>query len=271
MFTLLAGPTEERILVHEAVLAGSPVFRAMTGLPFKEKEEQVIRLPDDEPSHIRCVVALLYTGDFSTPSECDHQAQDVKHSHNEGEGPSSKCVRIVREDGVWKIVPDLETSVPDANVQTGTELFSKAERAIAEDLAQIFMLGDKYQLPELKRCALRKLDKWFEAAKHPMHFLHLVTILNLHIPESDSQFRNFVQTNLQKGLPQSRDKHTAVMRSVIENGFMRQSGVLAEEIFSAYAFHRSQSDSDIDSEISTYISGTMSLSEAKRRLQRVMQ
>lgn len=266
MFTLLAGPTEERILVHQAVLAGSPVFRAMIGLPFKEKEEQVIRLPEDEPSHIRSVVAFLYTGGFDTHSECDHQAQDVKQSNKEGDEPSSKCVRIMREDRVFKIVPDLETSVPDAFFQTGTELFSKAERAIAEDLAQIFMLGEKYQLPELERCVLQKLDKWFEAAKYPIHFLHLVTILNLHMLESNSQFRNWVQTNIRKGVPQTKDLHETVMRSVIENGIMRQSGLLAEEIFSAYAFQPSPSDSDAIRHIDKFISGTMLLSEAERRV-----
>ena len=271
MFTLLAGPNEERILVHEAVLAGSPVFRAMTGLPFKEKEEQVIRLPDDEPSHIRCVVAFLYTGGFDTQSECDHQAQDVKDSNKEKEEPSSKCVRIMREDGVYKIVPDLETSVPEAFFQTGTELFSKAEQAIAEDLAQIFMLGDKYQLPQLGRCALQKLDKMFETAKYPIHFLHLVTILNLHIPESNSQFRDFVQINLRKGVPQTRDLQETVMKSVIENGIMRHSGLLAEEIFNAYAFYSSESDSEDDRTIAKFISGTMLLWEAKERVHRVMQ
>jgi len=277
MFTLLAGSTEERILVHEAVLAGSPVFRAMTRLPFKEKEEQTIRLPDDEASHVRCLVAFLYTGGFSTQTECDLRGQEDKDTKKEGEGPSSGtgCRRqtgfYLSKDRILMLAPDLEMPVAAATVQKGTEPLTAAERAVAEDLAQIFMLGDKYQLPEVRRCALQKLDKWFEPSKYPIRLLYLVTILNLHIPESNSQFRIFVQTNLQQGVPRSRDESDRVIKSIIENGFMRQSAELAEEILRAYAYYRVRSDPGSDSEDSTNISSNVSLSEARRRLQRIEQ
>jgi len=249
----------------------------MTGLPFKEKEEQTIRLPDDKASHVRCMVAFLYTGGFCTQSECDLQAQEGKHSKEVGEGPSSKSrhtrptIDYLSQDGVVMIGSDPEITVPDPLVQPGKEPLTHAERATAEDLAQIFMLGDKYQLPGLRRCALQKLEVFFEPSKHPICFLHLVTILSLHIPESDSQFRNFVQKHLRKGVPRSRDKNNRLVDSIIENGFMRQSAVLAEEILSAYTYYSARSDSDSDSEGSTDISSNDSLSKAMRWLQRMEQ
>jgi len=225
----------------------------------------MILLPDDKASHMRCAVALLYTGDFRTQSECDLQAQDVKYIRKEEQRLSSKSRRMgprtayVNKDGVVMITPDQAIPVPNAIVQTEEDLLTHAERAVAEDLAQIFMLGDKYQLPGLRCCALQKLDEWFDPSNHPIRFLHLVIALSLHIPESDSQLRDFVRTYLRKGVPQSRIKKLKVVKSIIENRFMRESAVLAEEILSAYAHDRTPSNSDSDSEESTDSSSVTSL------------
>lgn len=223
----------------------------MTGLPFREKEEQTIRLPDDKASHIRCIVAFLYTGGFCTQSECDHQAQDVGYQE---EGPSSKfrhmgsTVNCPSEDRVCVVAQDLKIPESGAVVQPGTEPLTNAERAVAEDLAQIFMLGDKYQLSDLRRCALHRPACLFKPSQFPIRFLHLVTILNLHIPESDPRFRNFVQTFLRHGAFRARRNAERIVQLIIENGYMRQSGVLAEEILSAYAYDRSRDDFDSDSD-----------------------
>lgn len=246
MFTILAGPTDERILVHEAVLAGSPVFRAMTRLPFKEKEEKTILLSDDKASHVRCLVAFLYTGRFCTQSERDLRRQ--RDTKIEEIGLSSKSGRTEFEDRAVTIAPDLEISVSNTIVRTGLDPLTHVEQAVAEDLAQIFMLGDKYQLPGLRRCAFQNLDLWIMPSMRPIHFLHLVIMLNIHIPESYAGFRNFVQTNLRKTVNESRDTNNRIVRSIIENGFMRQSGVLAEEILSTYTHNRSRNDWHSDSD-----------------------
>jgi len=73
IFTIIAGPTQEQLLIHEAILGQSPVFRAMTQLPFIEKQERTIRLPDDQASHLRCLVAFLYTSNFTTESEPEYE------------------------------------------------------------------------------------------------------------------------------------------------------------------------------------------------------
>jgi hypothetical protein len=48
----------------------------MTQLPFIEKQERTIRLPDDKASHLRCLVAFLYTSDFATESEPKYEPRD---------------------------------------------------------------------------------------------------------------------------------------------------------------------------------------------------
>lgn len=48
----------------------------MTQLPFIEKQERTIRLPDDQASHLRCLVAFLYTSDFTTESEPNYEPRD---------------------------------------------------------------------------------------------------------------------------------------------------------------------------------------------------
>lgn len=69
-FTIVAGPEEERFLVHEDILSQSPVFRAMVEQPFKEKEERTIRLPE-VPTHVRYMISFLYTSVFTTQTERD--------------------------------------------------------------------------------------------------------------------------------------------------------------------------------------------------------
>lgn len=83
IFTIIAGPTQEQLLIHEAILGQSPVFRAMTQLPFIEKQERTIRLPDDQASHLRCLVAFLYTSDITTKSEPKYEPRD-QASGNDG-------------------------------------------------------------------------------------------------------------------------------------------------------------------------------------------
>lgn len=180
IFTIIAGSTEERVLVHTAILAQSPVFHVMTE---EEKEGQTIRLPEDRPSHIRCIIAFLYRNEFYTQSECELQAQRFKSTANPGGGPSSGSSHPSQPSSFSPpmTAQDVKTVLSDANVDAGTEPFTDAEQAVAEDLAQIFMLGNKYQLPGLRFSALNKLRLYFGPPQRVVRFLHLVIILHLHI------------------------------------------------------------------------------------------
>ena len=226
--------------MHEAVLAQSPVFRAMTSLPFKEREERTIRLLEHEASHIRCMVAFLYTGRFNTPSEAHFELPSFEgeESSDSDVGPSSS-------------VPSNEGSSRPRN-----DPLRKSERALAADLAQIWVLGDKYELPRLQRRALQKLGSLFRPAKYPVRFLHVVVaVLNLYIPESNETFRYFVQYHLGRAAARAKGKNNQLIESIIENGFVRQGGVLAEEIMTAFAHDpplpEEASDNETDSDSSS--------------------
>lgn len=91
IFTIIAGPTQEQLLIHEDILGQSPVFRAMTQLPFIEKQERRIRLPDDHASHLRCLVAFLYTSHFVTESEPEYEPHTPKHGDNRSRRDSEEA------------------------------------------------------------------------------------------------------------------------------------------------------------------------------------
>lgn len=99
IFTIIAGPTQEQLLIHEAILGQSPVFRAMTQLPFIEKQERTIRLPDDQASHLRCLVAFLYTSDFATESEPEYEPHAQKRGDDRSRRDSEEAEEETRGYG----------------------------------------------------------------------------------------------------------------------------------------------------------------------------
>lgn len=58
---MLVGPDEVRFVVHEALLTHhSPFFRAALTGKFKEAEEKVVRLPEEQPSVVESFVYWVY-------------------------------------------------------------------------------------------------------------------------------------------------------------------------------------------------------------------
>lgn len=101
----------------------------------------------------------------------------------------------------------------------------------------MYVLGDKYQLPELKSRTLKKLDKLVSVADHPLRFLSLLTIFIAYVPDPDDHFWFFVRAGLQEaalvaGESQTKDE---IVEAMIECGYLRQGGMLAEEILKAFA------------------------------------
>jgi len=187
VFTILAGPEEERLLVHQGILARSPVFRAMTELPFKESAERTIQLPDDDSSHIRCLIASLYESVFLTQSECDLEAHDKKAAAMQIELIQRASRYVPRRLGKTLSIDPEKTHIADhGHDSTNHSPLAAGKEAVAADLAQIYVLGDKYQLPALKRRTLEKLGNLVSSAEGPVPFLHLATILNDYIPDSDA-------------------------------------------------------------------------------------
>ena len=74
MMTFLVGPDEVPITVHETHLVKSPVLTRMCQAPFLESSEGVVRMRNDDPVSIGCIVRYLYRDDF----EVRCQRQDVQ-------------------------------------------------------------------------------------------------------------------------------------------------------------------------------------------------
>lgn len=59
MFSLLVGPEKMEMMVHETILSKSPVLARACNGSFVEASEQLIKLAEDDPFHIACVVDYL--------------------------------------------------------------------------------------------------------------------------------------------------------------------------------------------------------------------
>jgi len=221
-FTFLAGPEEERLLLHQGILARSPVFRAMTELPVKESTERTIQLPDDDSSHFRCLIAFLYESDFLTQSEYDLEArgrkatapqiQSIHRASRYVPRPPRKTLPIDRNE--TQTADDSHDTTNHSPLATGTE-------AVAADLAQIYILGDTYQLPALKRRTLEKMGNLVSSsAEGPVPFLHLVTILNDYTPDSDEPYRDVVRVYSPRALDESNEGSSALAQAIIVGGYM---------------------------------------------------
>lgn len=106
-----------------------------------------------------------------------------------------------------------------------------------KELAQIYVLGDKYQLPELKSRTLEKLDNLVSIAGRPLQFLSLLTIFIGSVPDPDDHFWFFVQASLLEAaiVAEERETKGEIVDAMIECGYLRQGGMLAEEILRAFA------------------------------------
>lgn len=106
-----------------------------------------------------------------------------------------------------------------------------------QELAQIYVLGDKYQLPELKSRTLEKLDILVPIEGYPLRFLSFLTIFIRSVPDPDDQFWFFVQSGLAEAATLAEEGGTKgeIVDAMIECGYLRQGGRLAEEILRAFA------------------------------------
>lgn len=124
----------------------------------------------------------------------------------------------------------------DTDNKTSHSPLAATKEAIAADLAQIYVLGDKYQLPALKRRTLEKAGKLVANAEGPVPFLHLVTILNDYIPDLDACYREFVRMGLQKAVDKSKGGSSAMAQAIITaGGYMRRGTEPLENILHAVA------------------------------------
>jgi len=110
------------------------------------------------------------------------------------------------------------------------------KEAVTKELAQVYVLGDKYQLPELKRRTLEKLGELVSIEGYPLQFLGFLTIFIGSVPDPDDPFWFFVQNGLRQAaiVAENRETMGEIVNSIIERGYLRQGGMLAEESSKAF-------------------------------------
>jgi len=64
-------------VVHQSVLAKSPVFAAMCKQPFREANEQHINLPDDDPETMGRVISWMYFEEFKSGTDEEWNAMST--------------------------------------------------------------------------------------------------------------------------------------------------------------------------------------------------
>ena len=189
LFTIVVGPEEECYSIHQSALSQSPVFKAMTEQPFKEKEEQIIRLPDDEPVYIEVMLRYLYAGNIILEKEAHYRIDDDAVKERDLARFLGLMTTGTREPNEAIVAKQTTEDIESEN------RFNWSPRAldIAEDLAQIYVLGDKYLLPQLKLCALQKLQTYIHGWSHPIEFLNIVSFLKSAIPGVDEAVTQWVR------------------------------------------------------------------------------
>ena len=181
VFTLVIGPSEDQLLVHQSVLARSPVLKSMCSEQFQEGQARVIKFPSENKRPFSCLISFLYSDDFIFNFSAE---------------------------------------------STDTEI---------QDLADVYVLADKYQVSGLKR---RFIEHFLES-RYPGSLLRTARIILDNVPDSDMAFRLFLEKRLQPMLisaafieisPFSSDDRG---QEITLSSIVHQGGKIAGEIFGA--------------------------------------
>lgn len=152
LFTISAKDNQTWI-VHEAVIAKSPVLARMCQTPMAEAKTRIIKLPDDEPSIFGRVLEYLYCADYSPWTEASLA--------NEGR------TWRPRLSAVGGIVPDRDSEL----------------------LASVYIMADKYQLEQLQELTISKI-KLLHTLSDDAYYSMVQKVYDA-IPSSDVPFRQY--------------------------------------------------------------------------------
>lgn len=152
LFTISAKDNRTWI-VHEAVIAKSPVLARMCQTPMAEAKTRIIKIPDDEPSIFGRVLEYLYCADYSPWTEAPLV--------------SDGCTLKARLSAVGGIVPDRDSEL----------------------LASIYIMADKYQLKQLQELTISKI-KLLHTLSDDAYYSMVQKVYDA-IPSSDVRFRQY--------------------------------------------------------------------------------
>lgn len=159
--TICVGPEQRLFAAHESVLSRSPFFAAITRGQFLESASKRVVLPEESPEVFSSVLEYLYKGDYYP-----------RLLHN-------------KRKNVW----ELEDSEADNGVNATMEAtvdHALYQQTLLKDTV-LYCTAERYDLPELKRLALRK--QGLRSGIHCATILASARYAYANTPDSDSKLR----------------------------------------------------------------------------------
>ena len=80
--TISIGPSKARLRAHAHILEKIPFFNKCLKTPMRERENGVIEMPEDDPSHVETIVDWAYTNKYDPGRGLRLAFSKVKHSGN---------------------------------------------------------------------------------------------------------------------------------------------------------------------------------------------
>ena len=215
--TLVVGEQNQQYVIHKSLLQRSPVLAKMSEGDFLESSSGIIKLPEDEPDMVSCIVDYLYRGDFNFGIDTEEKSLVVPQSD-------------VWSEPARKIADDMDafdTNPMAAGIPNDTE--TSVKQTAARYLAKLYVVAEKYQLREMHPLILKKMASCIDLEKNPEGFLDLATTIYDGTPDSDTTFR-----------PYFRDYCPAAIRELVKqeeqgaevlDSYVSDGGPLAVDIF----------------------------------------
>ncbi|KAL1970603.1 hypothetical protein VTN77DRAFT_4247 [Rasamsonia byssochlamydoides] len=199
--TICVGPEQRLFAAHENVLCVSPFFAACCRGQFLESHSKRINLPDEQPEVLSCVLEYLYKGDYYP-----------RLVHN-------------KRRNTWEL--EDEGMDIDGETKEATILHQTAGTVILKDTA-VYCAAEKYNLPELKRLALRK--QGLQSGIQCSTILSSARYAYANTPDTDSKLRAHYLALIIRS--RSTFKRSGTMQMEMEQG-----GKLFFDLFVAMCNH----------------------------------
>lgn len=173
--------------------------------------------------------STIYSGDFDIGSENlrrQGRTSDLRPDAQE-----------IADDSGPLDTESIEYSEPDNNASDPVALHT---------LAGIYILAEKYQLPELLALCLRKMSLCINLTADPTGFLDLALVIYKGTPDSDTVFRPYFREHCSAVLIELGKLEDEGEQTV--NEYINEGGTFAKDIHSAsWRLHRLQRDLEPDS------------------------
>ena len=216
MFTLLVGPDEEELVVHGTHLAKSPALARMCDGGFAESGSRIIRMPEDDPTCMGCVIRYFYKDDFEVISQPNRKQETV---------PVLEIGWSAQETTEYPWSAETE-STKEANNKPSSDPVA------LEILAGVYTLAEKYQITDLLDLCLKKMGPFIDLTSDPGSFLWIARIIYDKTLASDKVFRPYFRDHCPAMLMGfGKDKKNGYR---VVNEHISEGGDLAVDVFEAY-------------------------------------